>query len=98
MINLATSELLPVGDMPNVDALAHILGCRVSSLPSKYLGLPLGDPFKAKFIWDTIIEKMGRRLEGWEKLYLSKGGQLTLIKITLPNFPTYNLSLFSSLS
>lgn len=33
--------------------MAHILGCRVSSLPMKYLCLPLG---AYKYIWDDIIE------------------------------------------
>jgi len=32
----------------------------ISSLPMKYLGLPLGASFKAKSIWDDIIEKDGR--------------------------------------
>jgi len=34
----------------NVSGLACIMGCRVSSLPIKYLGFPLGAPFEAKFI------------------------------------------------
>jgi hypothetical protein len=33
-------------------------GCGVSSLPLKYLGLPLGASFKAKSIWDGVIEKI----------------------------------------
>jgi len=41
-------SLVPVGHVDNVDDLAGILGCGVSSLPLKYLGLPLGAPFKAK--------------------------------------------------
>jgi hypothetical protein len=43
-------NLVPVGSVLNVNALAYILGCKVSSLPLKYLGLPHGAPFKAKFI------------------------------------------------
>lgn len=37
-INLAT-ELVPVRNVLNVDGLCRILGCRVSSLPMKYLDL-----------------------------------------------------------
>jgi hypothetical protein len=40
------------------EGLASILGCKVSSLPMKYLGLPLGASFKAKSLWDDIIEKI----------------------------------------
>ena len=60
----------------------------------KYLGLPLGAKFKDKSIWNPILEKMERRLEGWKRLYLSKGGRVTLIKSTLSNLLTYFLSLF----
>jgi hypothetical protein len=48
-----------------MSGLARILGFRVSSLPMKYLGLPLGAPFKAKLIWDVIIEKIECHLDGW---------------------------------
>jgi hypothetical protein len=40
------------------------------------------------------VEKLERRLAGWKRLYLSKGGRLTLIKNTLSNLPTYYLSFF----
>jgi hypothetical protein len=73
-INLSKSKLVPVGAVDDVGGLARILGCRVSSLPMKYLGLPLGALYKAKSIWDGIVEKMKRRLAGWKMLYLSKGG------------------------
>lgn len=63
-------------------------------LPMTYLGLPLGASFKASSIWNGVIEKVEHRLAGWKKLYLSKGGRLTLIKSTLSNIPTYYLSLF----
>jgi hypothetical protein len=60
----------------------------------KYLGLPLGAFYKATSIWNDIIEKMECCLAGWKRLYLSKGGRLTLIKNTLSNLPTYYLSRF----
>jgi hypothetical protein len=50
--------------------------------------------YNAKYIWDGIIEKIERRLTSWKKMYLPKGGRITLIKSTLFNSPTYFLSLF----
>ena len=41
-INLDKSEILPMGRVENVEILALKLGCKVGSLPSTYLGLPLG--------------------------------------------------------
>jgi hypothetical protein len=41
-----------------------------------------------------VIEKIEHRLTSWKRLYLSKGGRVTLIKSTLANLPTYYLSLF----
>ena len=46
-INLAKSEIFPVGEVEEVDVMAVELGCKVGSLPSSYLGLPLGAPNKA---------------------------------------------------
>ena len=48
-------------------------------------------------VWNPIIEKVERRLAGWKRLYLSKGGKVTLIKSTLSNLPTYFLSLLNKL-
>jgi hypothetical protein len=50
--------------------------------------------FKSKSIWDPILEKMERKFSGWQRMYLSKGGRITLIKSTLSSLPTYFMSLF----
>ena len=46
-VNLDKSELIPVCNVDNVEELASELGCTVGSLPSLYLGMPLGAPFKS---------------------------------------------------
>uniref|UniRef100_A0A2N9IN79 DUF3752 domain-containing protein n=1 Tax=Fagus sylvatica TaxID=28930 RepID=A0A2N9IN79_FAGSY len=93
-INLGKSEMVPVGEVPFFEELVGILGCHTASLPMKYLGLPLGATYKETSIWNPIIERMEKHLAGWKRLYLSKGGKVTLIKSTLSSLSTYFLSLF----
>ena len=38
---MSKSEMIPIGEVNNVNALAEILGCSVGSLPMTYLGMPL---------------------------------------------------------
>jgi len=83
-VYLAKSLLVPVGNVDNVAELASILGCGTSSLPLKYLGMPLGARHKAKFIWDDIMVKMERRLASWQKLYLSKGARVPSSRVHSP--------------
>jgi hypothetical protein len=94
-INLAKSELVSVGNVDNVDGLVGILGYMVSSLPLKYLGRSMGASYKAKSIWDGVVEKIVLRLASWKKIYFSKGGRVTIIKIILSTFHMYLMTLFS---
>ena len=92
---MGKSEIVPIREVRNIQPLANILQCRVSSLPMLYLGMPLGTLYKTTSIWNPILERMEKRLLGWKQLYLSKGGRLTLLKSTLSSLPTYYLSLFT---
>ena len=94
-VNVGKSEIVPVGEVNNLDALANILQCRVGSLPMKYLGMPLGTSFKIASIWNPILEKMEKKLFGWKHLYLSNGSRLMLLNSTLLGLPMYFLSLFT---
>jgi hypothetical protein len=93
-INLSKLEIIPLGDVGDLEGLASILGCRVASLPIKNLGLSLAAYYKASTIQNGIIEKMEPCLARWKRLSLSKGGRLTLIRSTLSNLPRYYSSLF----
>ena len=94
-VNVGKSEIVPIGEVYNLATLASILHCRMGSLPMKYLGMPLGTSFKTASIWNPILEKMEKKLSGWKRFYLSKGGRLTLLRSTLSSFPMYFLSLFT---
>jgi len=61
-INLSKSALIPVGEMPNVHNLARFFGCGVEYMPSSYLGLPLGAPYKSIAVWDLVVERFHKRL------------------------------------
>ena len=93
-INLSKSEIFPIGGRENIEVLTAELGCKAGSLPTTYLGLPLGAPHKSVRIWDTIEERFRRRLATWKRQYISKGGRVTLIRSTLSNLPIYFMSLF----
>ena len=93
-VNMSKSEMVPIGEVYDLSAMAELLYCWIGSLPLQYLGMSLGAPYKALEIWNPIIEKVERRLAGWQKMYLSKGGRFTLLKSILSSLPTYYLSLF----
>lgn len=78
------------------ESLAWILGCKIGSLPSSYLGLPLGASYKSKVVREPVIERIMSKLVAWKVPPLSKGGRLTLVKATLATMPNYFLSLFTS--
>ena len=87
--NVHKSEMTPIGEVVDVHALAEILGCKVGSLLMSYLGMPLGASHNCPSIWNPILEKIERKLVGWKRLYLSKGGRLMLLKSTLSSLPTF---------
>ena len=93
-VNLEKSELIPAGRVNDIEDLALELGCKVGGLPSYYLGLPLGAPFKSEVVWDSVEERFQKRLTMWKRQYISKGGRLTLIRSNISSLPVYFMSLF----
>ncbi|XP_041004079.1 uncharacterized protein LOC121249433 [Juglans microcarpa x Juglans regia] len=56
-VNLGKFEIVVEGAVPNIN-----------NLPMNYLGLPLGANFKARAIWDGVVEKVERKLAGWKRM------------------------------
>ncbi|WMV45909.1 hypothetical protein MTR67_039294, partial [Solanum verrucosum] len=93
-VNWQKSCLYLVNQVPNMQILAENLGCQVASLPTKYLGMPLGAKNKELEVWNEILQRSERKLARWKSQYLSLGGRLTLIKSVMDGQPTYMMSLF----
>ena len=93
-INLRKSAIYPVGRVENPNSLALELGCGVGSLPTTYLGLPLGAKHNSQRVWDGVEERFRKRLALWKRQYIYKGERRKLIRSTLPNMPIYLMSLF----
>ena len=59
-INLEKSELIPVGRVESMDDLAGEFGCSLGSLPTTYLGMPLGAPLSQSqfgMVWKSAFEE-----------------------------------------
>ncbi|KAJ9701108.1 hypothetical protein PVL29_006452 [Vitis rotundifolia] len=94
-VNLDKSNLFGINlDQNHLSRLALMLDCKISDWPISYLGLPLGGNPTASGFWNPVIERISRRLDGWQKAYLSFGGRITLVHSCLSHIPSYFLSLF----
>ena len=56
-INLDKCVIMPVGNVDNLNQLACELGCRIGSLPSSYLGLPLGSKMNSTRVWEEGLRR-----------------------------------------
>lgn len=93
-INFAKSSLCGMNIRPEeVANLVKIMGCKVDSLPIKYLGLPMGASPRRLKTWDPVIEKTQKRLVMWRSRFIASGGKLTLINSNTGNLPIYFMSL-----
>ncbi|GKB94866.1 RNA-directed DNA polymerase, eukaryota, reverse transcriptase zinc-binding domain protein [Tanacetum coccineum] len=71
-----------------------LIGCGVSNLPFKYLGIPVGCNMSHCVHWNAVIQSFTSKLSSWKARLLSVGGRLSLIKAVLGNLPTYFMSIY----
>ncbi|KAG5596686.1 hypothetical protein H5410_037918 [Solanum commersonii] len=66
LVNWRKSNIFPIKEVPQLQSLTRILGCKVEHFPTTYLGMPLGHNHKELEIWDGIIEKTEKKLANWK--------------------------------
>ncbi|KAI0494122.1 hypothetical protein KFK09_024253 [Dendrobium nobile] len=77
-----------------VQAIQRVCGFQAKSLPLKYLGTPIYNGKKKKFLFEDIFTLVQKRIATWSANFLSFGGRLILIKSVLNSIPIY---LFNTL-
>ena len=73
---------------------ANRISCKVETLPTTYLGLPLGIRSNSIKMWEPMVVKFEKRLTGWKSNLLLIGGRVTMMKSILTSLPIYYMSLF----
>lgn len=61
-----------------------------------YLGMPMSVvPLKAE-VWDTVIDKMKRKVQQWGFIWLNPSGRLILLKLGISSLPLYQSTLLQA--
>ncbi|XP_057760238.1 uncharacterized protein LOC130980595 [Arachis stenosperma] len=95
IINFDNSSLIPINcDVQWVQHMSRVLGCKVASLPVKYLGIQLGVNPRLVRTWKPIIDKVEQKQSILEAKVLNKASKLVLIKSVLNSLLVYYLSLY----
>lgn len=76
------------------ESVCNTLGFQEADEGTTYLGLPNMVGRKKNAIFGYIKDQMQKRIEGWDKKQLSKGGKELLIKTVSQAQPTYAMSVF----
>jgi exonuclease III len=76
--------------------ISEILGFTRSSLPSKYLGLPLIDNALKNSSWEHLLSSFSKRLSSWTFRALNLPSRLVLLKAVLQALPIYAFSVLAA--
>jgi hypothetical protein len=76
--------------------ISDILGFKRSSLPSKYLGIPLIDNALRNSSWELLLSSFSKRLSSWTFRALNLPSRLILLKAVLQALPIYTFSALAA--
>jgi hypothetical protein len=94
-INFHKSEIYCFGKAKEVeDEYKHIFGCESSTLPLKYLGIPIHFRELKNGEWKPVEDRFEVKLSSWIRKLLSYGDRLILINSVLTILLMFLLSFF----
>ena len=94
-VNFFKSEVIGLRmEQPLLLKFSEIMVCKVGKLLALYLVMPLCSGRVTTSLWNTVVERVERKLSTWKANYLSIGGRVTLIKLVLSNLLVYYFSIF----
>jgi hypothetical protein len=73
---------------------SQLFGCAMRKYPFRYLGLPMHTRKLSNKDWQTIENRIEKKLSGWKGKMLSVGGRLVLINSVLSSLPMFMMSFF----
>ena len=76
------------------EEIKNRFGAQVIKNHEKYLGLPLMVGRNKRNSFNSIKEKLAKKLSGWKEKLLSKVRKEILIKVVAQAIPTYTMSCF----
>ena len=81
-------------DAAVVDEVTGLLDISQQVFEPKYLGLPVPEGRMHKGKFETVQERLRKRLLDWGEQYMSTGNKEILIKSVAQAIPTYLMSVF----
>ncbi|GAU45474.1 hypothetical protein TSUD_190930 [Trifolium subterraneum] len=92
-VNFWKSNLMGVNVSQDFLRVAtDFLNCRVSSIPFKYLGLPVGVNPRRISTWEPLFVSLRKRFGRWGNKHISLGGRIVLLNSVLNAIPIFYLS------
>jgi hypothetical protein len=76
--------------------ISGLLGFNRSSLPSKYLGIPLIDNALRNSSWEHLLSSFSKRLSSWTYRALNLPSRLILLQAVLQALPIYSFSALAA--
>jgi hypothetical protein len=92
--NMSKTQFFPIHYQETDLSFLLATGQPISTFPCSYLGLPLHTSRLTKATMQPIIQKIGGRLLGWKRRFMTYSGREILVKIVLLAMPTHFITSF----